>query len=300
MDITLGIEEELMIIDPATREVITDPPPEIFEHARRNAKPHNVVNELLRAQIETNSKICRSIEELDTSLRETRAAVIEAARSEGASVIASSTHPWARWQDQRVTRSSRYQRAEAVLQDSVRQFFIGGMHVHAGFATPDIRIAAMNAIVRHLRAAARAIDLVTLPWRSAHRVEVVPAKRDRCGPAHRAAANAAQLGGVRADCAHVQADRRNRRRKRAALGHPALGTLPDHRASDLRHLPEGGGRNRDRRALGVPHSTGGNGHRERSPAGEREPRGGQRRPLARATVRNLRVPARRPGTRNGE
>ena len=150
MDITLGIEEELMIIDPATREVISDPPPEIFEHARRNAKPHNVVNELLRAQIETNSKICRSIEELDTSLRETRAAVIEAARSEGASVIASSTHPWARWQDQRVTRSSRYQRAEAVLQDSVRQFFIGGMHVHAGFATPDIRIAVMTTIVRQL------------------------------------------------------------------------------------------------------------------------------------------------------
>ena len=76
--------------------------------------------------------------------------MIEVARSEVAAVIASSTRPWARWQDQRVTESNRYQRAEAVLQDSVRQFFIGGMHVHAGFATPDIRIQAMNAIVRHL------------------------------------------------------------------------------------------------------------------------------------------------------
>ena len=150
MDITIGIEEELMIIDPATREVITDPGQEIFEHAKRNAEPHNVVTELLRAQIETNSKVCRSVEELDTSLRETRAAVIKAAQSEGASVIASSTHPWARWQDQQVTDNTRYQRAQAVLQDSGRQFFIGGMHVHAGFATPDTRIAAMNAIMRHL------------------------------------------------------------------------------------------------------------------------------------------------------
>ena len=37
-----------------------------------------------------------------------------------------------------------------MLQDSVRQFFIGGMHVHAGFATPDSRIQAMNAILHHL------------------------------------------------------------------------------------------------------------------------------------------------------
>ena len=46
-----------MIIDPATREVIANPPPtEIFERARKKAQPHTVVNELLRAQIETNSK----------------------------------------------------------------------------------------------------------------------------------------------------------------------------------------------------------------------------------------------------
>ena len=235
MDITLGIEEELMIIDPATREVISDPPPEIFEHARRNAKPHNVVNELLRAQIETNSKICRSIEELDTSLRETRAAVIEAARSEGASVIASSTHPWARWQDQRVTRSSRYQRAEAVLQDSVRQFFIGGMHVHAGFATPDIRIAVMTTIVRQLPllfalSTSSPFHGGRLTGLKSYRQSAIAAlPRTGLPPTLHS------WGGVRADCAHVQADRRNRRRKRAALGHPALGTLPDHRASDLRH-----------------------------------------------------------------
>ena len=60
------------------------------------------------------------------------------------------THPWARWEDQRVTESGRYQRAEATYQDSVRQFFIGGMHVHAGFATPETRIAVMNAIASHL------------------------------------------------------------------------------------------------------------------------------------------------------
>ena len=150
MNITMGIEEELMIIDRSTGEVITDPATEIFERARETARPHQIVNEFLRSQIESNSKICANVQEIETSLRETRQAVIGAAREHGAAVIASSTHPWARWEDQQVTQKTRYQRAEVELQDSVRQFFIGGMHVHAGFATPEIRIRVMNALVTYL------------------------------------------------------------------------------------------------------------------------------------------------------
>ena len=55
MDITIGLEEELMIVDPGTRAVITDPDPDIFEQAREHAAPHRVVNEFMRSQIETNS-----------------------------------------------------------------------------------------------------------------------------------------------------------------------------------------------------------------------------------------------------
>ena len=150
MDITLGIEEELMIVDPTTRDVIADPNPDIFEQARERAAPHRVVNEFLRSQIETNSKVCGSVRELARSLRETRNVVIEAARSHGARVIASSTHPWARWEAQQVTEKARYRRAAAEYQDTVRQFFIGGMHVHAGFGTPDLRIKVMDALLEYL------------------------------------------------------------------------------------------------------------------------------------------------------
>ena len=150
VEITLGIEEELMIVDPTTRGVIADPDPAIFEHARERAAPHRVVNELLRSQIETNSTVCRSVTELVQSLRETREAVIEAARAHGARVIASSTHPWARWEAQQVTEKPRYRRAAAAFQDTVRQFFIGGMHIHAGFATADIRIRVMDGLLQYL------------------------------------------------------------------------------------------------------------------------------------------------------
>ena len=114
------------------------------------ADGHKVVNELLRSQIETNSRVCASVAEIERSLKETRRCAIDAARAHGARVIASSTHPWARWQEQKVTQKERYQRAEIDLQDSVRQFFIGGMHIHAGFGDDDRRIEVMHALRGYL------------------------------------------------------------------------------------------------------------------------------------------------------
>ena len=149
-EITLGIEEELMIVDPLSRDVVADPDEGIMARAAEFAGEHQVVNELLRSQMETNSRVCASIAEVEQSLKETRRCAIEAARAYGARVIASSTHPWARWQEQKVTEKQRYQRAEIDLQDSVRQFFIGGMHIHAGFADDERRIAVMHALRGYL------------------------------------------------------------------------------------------------------------------------------------------------------
>ena len=139
-----------MVVDPASGEVIADPDPAIFDNARKSAGEHRVVSELLRSQIETNSRICSSIAELRTSLEETRGIVIDAARRHGAAVIASSLHPWARWQSQQVTPRRRYQEAEITFQQSVRQFFAGGMHIHAGFGDPELRIRVMSALRQYL------------------------------------------------------------------------------------------------------------------------------------------------------
>ncbi len=149
-EITLGIEEELMIVDPGSRDVVPEPDEQVLVQASEQAGENKVVSEFLRSQVETNSRVCASIAEVEQSLRETRRCVIDAARAHGARIIASSTHPWARWQDQKVTEKERYQRAEILMQDSVRQFFIGGMHIHAGFGDDDRRIEVMHALRGYL------------------------------------------------------------------------------------------------------------------------------------------------------
>ena len=150
LTITLGVEEEFFLIDPVTRDMLADPDPAIFEYCKAHAGPHKVVPEMLRSQIETNTRVCNSVSEVREAMRETRTLVLNAAASQGAAVMAASTHPFATWEEQLTTPRKRYEDFEMTYQEAVRRYLVGGMHVHAGFGDPDARIRVMTAMRRYL------------------------------------------------------------------------------------------------------------------------------------------------------
>ncbi len=150
LSITLGVEEEFFLVDPATRDLVADPDPAILEECQRNAGEHGVTTEFLRSQVETTSRVCGSVAEVRTAIQETRRIVATAAARHGAKVIAASTHPFAVWSEQRSTPRDRYVNFEMTFQDAVRRLLAGGMHIHAGFGDPDSRIRVMTAMRRHL------------------------------------------------------------------------------------------------------------------------------------------------------
>ena len=147
---TFGVEEEFFLVDPESRDLLVDPDPGIFAACEETCGPHKVVRELLRTQVETNTRICDSVADVRTALRETRRVVVEAAEKHGAAVMAASTHPFAAWRAQAITPKDRYERFALAFQEAVRRFLIGGMHIHAGFGSPDSRIRVMTAIRRYL------------------------------------------------------------------------------------------------------------------------------------------------------
>ena len=149
-EITLGIEEELFLVDPGTRNLLTSPDEGIFEACQKARGPHKIVREFIRSQIETGTRVCTSVAELRTALIETRRIVIDAASLYGAAVMAASTHPSTNWRDLEITPGERYQRFAVTFQEGVRRFVIGGMHIHAGFGDADQRIRVMTAIRRYL------------------------------------------------------------------------------------------------------------------------------------------------------
>ena len=148
--ITLGVEEEFFLVDPASRDLLADPDVRIFETAAAHSGPHKISRELLRTQVEAISRVCATVAEIRAALLETRRIVTQAAETYGAAVMAASTHPFAQWRAQATTPRERYERFTTTYQESVRRFLIGGMHVHAGFGDPDERIRVMTAMRRHL------------------------------------------------------------------------------------------------------------------------------------------------------
>ena len=150
LSITLGVEEECFLVDPDSLDLVRDPDPGFLDACQRNAGPHKVVPELLRCQVETNTRVCTSIAELGEARRDVRRILVETAAQYGMKILAISTHPFADWQVQGITRKERYQRLTTRMQDVVRRALIGGMHIHAGFGDADQRVRVMTALRQYL------------------------------------------------------------------------------------------------------------------------------------------------------
>jgi len=142
---TVGIEEEYLVVDRETRDLIKDPPPEMWSSLRELLGPQ-VAPEFLRAQIEVGTKVCAKLVEAREDLATLRRDLSAVVSRYGAAIIAASTHPFADWSEQKTTEQPRYQRIAADYQLVARQMVICGMHVHVGIDSDHLRIDLMNQV----------------------------------------------------------------------------------------------------------------------------------------------------------
>lgn len=142
---TIGIEEEYLLVDPVTRNLVEDPPADVMQECRDALGPQ-VTHEFLKAQIEVATRVSSTVAEASEDLRRLRRTVCEIAERHGMRAIAASTHPFADWSRQRVTDDDRYTMLEEDLQQVVRRLVICGMHVHVGVDEEDLRIDLMNQV----------------------------------------------------------------------------------------------------------------------------------------------------------
>jgi carboxylate-amine ligase len=142
---TLGIEEEYLLVHKDTGELANDPPEELLIECQRRHEGQ-VTPEFLRSQIEVGTTVCTSLQEAHQQLMEMRSTIAEVAENYGLAPIAASTHPFARWKDQRHTPKARYATLVGELQGVARRMLICGMHVHVGVEDPELRIDLMNQV----------------------------------------------------------------------------------------------------------------------------------------------------------
>jgi len=147
---TIGIEEEYLLVDRASRDVAPDPPREIFERCRDIAGTGLVEPELLRSQIEVDTRVCETVAEAYKDLARLRRVISEVAGGFGLAPIAASTHPFAEWHEQRKTHKARYDLLFRDMQSLARRLLICGMHIHVGIEDDELRLLLLNRFACYL------------------------------------------------------------------------------------------------------------------------------------------------------
>jgi len=141
--LTIGIEEEYLLVDRETRALASEPPAEMLAACETRIKDL-VRPEFLKAQIETGTAVCASIAEAREQLAFLRSNVAEVADEYGLAPIAASTHPFSSWTEQVHTDKERYNELADAMQGVARRLVICGMHVHIGVEDDDFRIDLLN------------------------------------------------------------------------------------------------------------------------------------------------------------
>jgi len=140
---TLGIEEEFQIVDPATRELRSHVS-EILEEGRM-LLGEQIKPEMIQSQVEVGTGVCKNIQEARADITNLRSIISSLAEKNGLKIVAASTHPISRWQDQKVFEDERYELLVQELQTVARSLLIFGVHVHVGVADRERQIHIMNA-----------------------------------------------------------------------------------------------------------------------------------------------------------
>jgi len=140
---TLGVEEEYLVVDPETREAVSDPNDEFFNTCKK-ALGDSVTPEFLRCQIEIATPVCQILSEIRNVLTDMRGTISKIAQDFDYRLVAASTHPFTSWRDQKPTKAERYKKMDEDLQGAIRRMLICGTHVHVGILDPALRIDIMN------------------------------------------------------------------------------------------------------------------------------------------------------------
>jgi len=145
---SVGIEEELMILDPegwglaqAIEPLVRNIP---------NGYDGQVKPELMKAVLEIATKPHPDVPSAGRELTELRKMVIAAAEGLGFTIGATATHPFALARDQEISDRPRYHELVEELGIIARNELIFGTHVHVGIVGADRAIYVADGIRRYL------------------------------------------------------------------------------------------------------------------------------------------------------
>jgi len=143
-DLTVAVEEEFALLDPESLE-LTNRFEELKAAAEGTELDEHLVGELIASEIEVKTGRCANFSEAAELMARRRAQLADLTDRYDVGLAATGTHPWSRWEDQRIIDTPHYRRNNEILQYVVWRNNSFGIHVHIGIRGADRAIAVCNA-----------------------------------------------------------------------------------------------------------------------------------------------------------
>lgn len=144
--LTLGVETELQVVDPANLD-LTPAAPRLFERLGGDA---HIKPEIFRSMVEINTGICTSAGEARRDLAAAVARLRAACDVEGVTLAGAGSHPFARHRDRLVYPAERYEQLIDRNRWIARRLMIFGLHVHLGMPSGDRAAQVINGLLWYL------------------------------------------------------------------------------------------------------------------------------------------------------
>ncbi len=142
---TVGVEEELMILDAETLDLVN-----AIEQLLEDAPDGKIKPELMESVLEVATEPWTTVAEAAIEIRALRRHASDVAGRRGLRIASAGTHPFARWEEQRIVGRPRYRALVDELAFVARQEIVFGMHVHVGLEDPETAIAVANGLRQHV------------------------------------------------------------------------------------------------------------------------------------------------------
>lgn len=145
---TIGVEAEFQLLDDKTFD-LASVAPEILAKIPADYK-ERIKPEFIQSMVEVATGVCHDISEVENDLRDSIGLLSKLAAESGCHIFASSLHPFADYNAQKLTPGKRYAALMEELQLAGRRLITQGLHVHIGLADRETLIKVCDGMRPYL------------------------------------------------------------------------------------------------------------------------------------------------------
>ena len=143
---TLGVEWEICVVDPETRDLVPQAE-KVIEQVEREHPGIRLEREFLQNTIELVTPICRNTREAMSALSADLGKIRSAAEQHGLRLWASGGHPFSDFHEQPLSPKLTYQEIINRTQYWGQQMLLWGVHCHVGISHEDRVWPIINALM---------------------------------------------------------------------------------------------------------------------------------------------------------